>query len=296
MSMVKLRRQYYERTNENDLMSTYASEIKNEYTVHRLEHDGDDYQWTFQKYDDNEEPIEDAPTSMLDANGRTLNRIEFHFDGAENNKPDVDRAPLSAIVDINLSHYRNSADEEALNHTHAQPNLHIDTGTSQTSERFTKANPNGIVNGGAVITDNGGTIQYAQISADSSISNLIESKEARAEKLGANFAGDGKSKDVTAEAARINAAFTTSTLSTCVDNVSEAMEAALEGVAKLMGLDTGAVEFSLSTEFYGTSKDWQAMQVLQEAYEKGFYTWEGFVLEAADIGFTLDGDGIAPMP
>lgn len=303
LSMVKTRRQFYERDDDDD-MSAYG-ELKNEYTVHRLQYPVDEdgnqiagskLQWTYQRYDEQDIPIDEMPVVITDAKGGSLDRIQFFFAGAENNKPDVDNAPLDPIVDINLSHYRNSADEEALNHTHAAPMLGIDVGMSQTSDQFKVANPNGIRTGDAVITANGGSIDYKQIGADSSISNLIESKEARAEKLGANFAGEGKSKDVTAEAARINAAFTTSTLSTCVDNVSEALEAALEGVALLMGNSGESIEFSLSTEFYGTTKDWQAFESLKDAYDRGFYTWEGFVLEASKIGFTLDGDGSAAMP
>ncbi|MCP6133308.1 DUF4055 domain-containing protein, partial [Klebsiella pneumoniae] len=38
--------------------------------------------------------------------------IPFTFVGAQNNDPSIDESPLAALVEINLGHYRNSADYE----------------------------------------------------------------------------------------------------------------------------------------------------------------------------------------
>ena len=305
LTMVKLRRCFYDRDDEDDTAD--YSDLEHEYTYYRLT----DGACTYQRYDDSNEPIDDAPVPMTYSGGTPLDFIPFYFVGAENNKPNVDDSPLSGIVDLNLSHYRNSADEEALNHTHAAPMLHIDTGQNQAADAFTKANPNGIRTGDAVITQGGGTVAYQQIASDAAISNLMAAKEERMEKIGARYAGEGNSKDVTAEAARINAAFTTSTLTTAVGNVSEAIEAALIGVAKMLNVayepitqtidgeqvQTKVVAFELSKDFYGETLIWQAIQPLVDLYDRGLLTLDGLkVALKQSSGVELDGNGDAPVP
>ena len=45
-------------------------------------------------------------------NGRVINRIPFEFFGVRDNTPCVDKPPLLDLVDVNLSHYRTTADYE----------------------------------------------------------------------------------------------------------------------------------------------------------------------------------------
>lgn len=306
LTMVKLRRCFFDREDEENDLSGY-SDMEFEYTYYRLI----DGECTYQRYDDSDTEIDDNPIPITGSDRAPLDFIPFYFIGAENNKPDVDESPLSGIVDLNLSHYRNSADEEALNHTHAAPILGIDTGVNQTAEQFAKANPNGIRTGDAVITQGGGAVGYQQIAADSAIANLMLAKENRMEKVGARYAGEGNSKDVTAEAARINAAFTTSTLSTAVGNISEAIEAALTGLATMMGLDVTptittvdgeevqekVVAFELSKDFYGETLIWQAIQPLVDLYDRGLLTLEGLQDACKQaVGIEIDGNGEAAMP
>lgn len=312
LTMVKLRRCFFDREDEEDDLSGY-SDIEFEYTYYRLTYNESmkRFECTYQRYNDSDEPIDDDPVVITGSDKLPLNKIEFYFIGAENNKPDVDESPLSGIVDLNLSHYRNSADEEALNHTHAAPMLHIDTGINQTSEQFTKSNPNGMRTGDIVVTQGSGEMGYKQISADSAIANLMLAKENRMEKVGARYAGEGNSKDVTAEAARINAAFTTSTLTTAVGNISEAIEAALTGLANMMGIDVTpiitmvdgeevqekVVAFELSKDFYGETLIWQAIQPLVDLYDRGLLTLEGLQDACKQaVGIEIDGDGAAPVP
>jgi len=77
------------------------------------------------------------------ANGKLLDRIPFIIAGSYSNDPAVDDAALYDIAEINIGHYRNSADYEEGIFLHGQPMLHIDVGTTSAIE-FETLNPNGI--------------------------------------------------------------------------------------------------------------------------------------------------------
>jgi hypothetical protein len=136
----------------------------------------------------------------------------------------------------------------------------------------------------------GGSFELAQIEANSALSEALKDKEAQAEKIGARFAGEGNSKDVTAEAARINAAFTTSTLSTLVGNVSEAIEAALEACAQFLG-DTGeSVEYQLNKQFYGQEPNIELARFYTDLYDLGRLSSSNYTDLMREINIELDGD------
>lgn len=280
LSFVKLRECYYDRT---DTLDDYGTE-KVRYRILRLTDEG----YTHQVVEEDGTEPEEAITVKM-AKDQPFNFIPFYFVGAENNKPDVDDAPISGIVDVNASHYINTADNEQLNHLYALPTLHLDMGEGSNGDTFNTANPNGVKLGGGLLTGGRGSAALLQIEANGSLAALIKQKEDQAEKIGARFAGDGNSKDVTAEAARINAAFTTSTLTTVVTNVSEALEAALEAVAMFMGIDAKQVEYKLNTQFYGQGIDEKKGAFLLSLFERGdLISPEQFKTEMDKLGIDLD--------
>ena len=57
----------------------------------------------------------------LDAKGMPFNEILFQFVGAENNSPDIDFPPLYDLAELNIGHYRNSADYEETSFIAGQP-------------------------------------------------------------------------------------------------------------------------------------------------------------------------------
>lgn len=282
LNYVKLREAYYERDN----YKTGYGSLKYRYRVLELV----DGVYNHSVFDENGKQIGETVQPKV-SGGAAFDYLPFHFIGAENNKPDVDDAPLSGIVDINASHYINSADNEQLNHLYSLATPHLDVGVNQTSEAFQAANPRGIEAGQGVVTQGGGTFTLNQIQANGSLSELIDKKEAQAEKIGARFAGEGNSKDVTAEAARMNAAFTTATLTTVVGNVSEGIEAALEDCAVFIGVSVEAIEFNLNTSFYGQQPNFELGAFYNGLYDVGRITWDNYVALMSSIGIEIDGEG-----
>lgn len=263
LSFVKLAEPYSERSADG----WTVKETETRYRVLRLVNGV----YTQTLYDKSGAIIE--PESKPKQNGSTMNHIPFYFIGAENNKPDVDDAPISGIVDCNISHYQNSADLEQNVHVHSGSTLIIKTEMSLQS--FQEANPNGVsvgANEGLSLGPNGDA-KLLQLNADSASSELMQAKERQAEALGAVYATNSDAKNVTAEAARINAAQSTSTLTTLVGNVSEAVQAALIDCSLFMA-GGDAVEYSLNQDFHAETLDPQFTAMLQQGVDLEFTSFE----------------------
>ena len=259
VNFVKLAEKYTERS--DDMWTLKEEETR--YRVLRLQNGV----YTQALYDDAGRVITEEFEPMQ--NGKTMDHIPFYFIGSEDNQPTVDDAPISGIVDCNISHYQNSADLEQNVHVHSGSTLTMTS--SMSSEQFKEANPSG-VNIGAnegLFLGQDGDAKLLQLEADSASSNLMEAKERQAEALGAVYANQSDSKNVTAEAARINAAQTTSTLTTAVGNVSEAIEAAATDCAMFMGSGE-LVDYSLNQDFYAETFNPQIAAMLETGVLNGW--------------------------
>jgi len=215
-----------------------------QYRVLRLR-DGVYTQAVYDK-DDNVVVDEFAPKH---AAGGTFDHIPFHFIGSETNRPDVDKAVISGIVDLNTAHYQLSADSMKNLHIHSGGLLHIDSGQTSATE-WKEVNPNGVMVGAdtGVVTQ-GGSISLVQLAPADAVEAKLKSLEGNMLSVGAHLITE-RGDNETAEAARIDASTKSSALLTVTDNVSESLEAALEDVALFMGGDPAHVEFALNREFY----------------------------------------------
>ena len=259
LTFVKLREIYTERSQDGWSLGI----AKNRYRVLRLRNGI----YTQELLDDSATVI--TPEFSPLQNGSEMDHIPFFFVGSENNKPDADGAPISGIVDCNISHYQNSADLEQNVHIHAGSTLVITTET--TPDQFTKANPQGVTIGAneGLNLGKSGSAELLQLQSDSASSQLMEAKERQAEALGAVYATNSDAKNVTAEAARINAAQSTSTLTTLVGNISEAVQAALIECARFQGL-SDVIEFALNQDFHAETLDPQFASLLQQGVDLEF--------------------------
>lgn len=251
---------------ERDSSNVFAeSEEVKRYRVLRLE----DGVYNQALYDDSGKVINEPFTPRQ--NGAVMDHIPFYFAGAENNKPSVDDAPISGIVDCNISHYQNSADREQNNHVHSGSTMIMKTKLDP--DRLRDANPNGFAVGAnqGINLGEDGDAKLLQLNPNSSIGELMHDKERQAEALGAVYATNSDAKNVTAEAARINAAQSTSTLTTLTGNVSEAIEAALTDCALFMG-SSEDVEYALNQDFHAETLDPQFAALLQQGVDLEFIT------------------------
>lgn len=176
--------------------------------------------------------------------------IPFTFIGATNNDHTVDDAPLLPLAELNIGHFRNSADNEESSFVVGQPTLFIAPGENMSRQTFLEANPNGVKMGsrsghniGA-----GGNAFLVQADANNLAKENMLQKEQQAIQIGAQLITP--STQITAESARLQRGADTSVMATIANNVSSAYTQALKWVAGVMGVTDDGIEFTLNVEFF----------------------------------------------
>jgi hypothetical protein len=176
------------------------------------------------------------------------NTIPFVFIGSDNNDAAIDPSPLETLVDLNIGHYRNSADVEESSFICSQPTLMIYPSLAWTQANHDKYNPNGVRLGsrsGHLFAE--GRSELLQAQESNLAKTLMLDKENQAVMAGAQLLTP--TAQITAESARIQRGADTSIMSTIAGNVSTAYEQAIKWCAEMMGA-TGEIVFELNQEFF----------------------------------------------
>ncbi|EMH4161647.1 DUF4055 domain-containing protein [Pluralibacter gergoviae] len=242
-------------------------EIKNQYRVLTLENGG--YRHRLWKEGDEVPSLDAWPT---DFSKKTFDHIPFHFFGAEDNSPDVDKAPLEDLAQVNILHYGNSATVEESGFISSQPTLFFTTDIEQ--DEFDKWNPNGIQIGSTSGYSLGkaGTVTMVQASEGQLARTLMQDKENQMLMIGARIVQQSGQNE-TAEAARIRYSSDNSVLGTVAGNVSEAIVLSLLDAWRFMSSgepNRKNVVFWLNQEFFDESIDSQMILAQVQLWQQGF--------------------------
>lgn len=188
----------------------------------------------------------------LKADGTVWNEIPFTFAGAQNNDETPDKAPLLDIAEVNISHYRNSADYEESAFMVGQPTPWA-AGLSQSW--VDEVMKGGVLIGSRafLLLPEGGTAGLMQADPNQMPLKGMQEKEAQMIKLGARIISDSTG-DETAEAARIRFAGQTSQLAVLVGNVQAAVMKCLGWAQEFMG-GTGEIVLVINMEFFESKAD-----------------------------------------
>jgi hypothetical protein len=185
-----------------------------------------------------------------DTKGMDPGVIPFTFIGATNNDHTIDDAPLLPLAELNIGHFRNSADNEESSFVVGQPTLFIAPSDQMSLQVFQEANPNGVKMGsrsghniGA-----GGNAFLVQAEANNLAKENMKQKEEQAIQIGAQLITP--SQQITAESARLQRGADTSVMSTIAGNVSAAYTQALKWAAGMVGSPEDGIEFKLNTDFF----------------------------------------------
>lgn len=190
------------------------------------------------------------------SDGSTWDEIPFMFMGSENNDKTVDKSPLYDIAEINVAHYRNSADYEESSFMVGQPTPVI----SGLTQSWVEANfEEGVFLGSrrSIPLPEGGSADLLQANANQMPERGMEQKEQQMVMIGARIIQDNTG-DETAEAAKIRFAGQNSKLGTIVGNVKDGMLVCLGWAIEFMGGST-EVELEFNTQFYEASIDPQLL-------------------------------------
>lgn len=233
------------------------------FRVLRLTEDG----YTQQVYDDAGRP-KDEPYTPRMAGGEAFDHIPLHIAGAKTNLPGIDMPPLYDIARTNIGHYQTTGNVMESGYVGTQPLIHVDVGQTDLSE-WKEHNPGPVTlgNRNGLVTK-GGKLEIVQAESTDYNMNVMERLESQMVMLGARLVQSGGQPE-TAEAVRVTAAAEASVLEVVVGNGSEAIEAALEDVARFMGIDPDTVSYSLSSNFWESTLDANQLQAVIQARQFG---------------------------
>ena len=194
-----------------------------------------------------------------------LSYIPFAFVGAMNNDAQPDRPPLLDLADLNLAHYRNSADFEESAFLVGQPQLVI-VGATEEWRQQTGAIMFGARKALAAPYD--GDIKLLQVAPNTLIQEAMRDKEAKMQALGARIMSATEAvKTATQSAAETKSAY--SQLSLACDNVSAAYTRALQWVETWGSDGTSKAFFAIDTRFNDLTLDANAIRETVAAWQAG---------------------------
>jgi hypothetical protein len=249
-------REVYETTNDG-----FEYEVKDQYRELRME-DG----FYIQRLWRESELVEIVQPTMF--SGARWDRIPFEFVGTINNDSDLDPSLLFGLSELNIGHYRNSADLEENCYIHGQ--LTLGVVSEMSGAEFKESNPSGIQVGSrrGHFLGKGGDFVSVQAEPNQLADKLMERKEKQMLAIGARLIEQGGTNE-TAEGVRARTGADSANLSSLAHNVSSAMKQALMWAADFMGPPGQEVVFTLNQEFYPETLDAQMAAALIQLYDRG---------------------------
>jgi hypothetical protein len=205
--------------------------------------------------------------------GEPLDFIPFEFFGPMSRTPAIQRSPILGLVNLNLSHYRTTADVEHGAHFTALP-------TPWVAGDIVQGNNNGELAIGAGVAwqlEVGATVGLLEYTGQGldALRNLQQDKERRMAVLGARLLEEQKNGVESAKAIGLRHRGENSILSSIAGTVSRGMEAVLNWADLWSGGNGEGNSFELNQDFVGMPmqpsemvhlvKTWQTGGIGQEA-------------------------------
>lgn len=204
--------------------------------------------------------------------GSRMDFIPFVFVGAEDNTADIDKPPLLDIANVNVGHYRNSADYEDALFMVGQPTPVITGLDSQFIEKH---------KGQFVIGSRAAWLLPANSSANllessrdiGGLSKAMESKESQMIQLGARLIDSNPAGVEAAETIRLRQSGEASVLASVAENVTRGLQAVLEWAAEWMSGSPDDVEFACNTDFFPARLNSADLKELVASWQGGVITY-----------------------
>ena len=231
--------------------------VDNQYTVER---------WKMAMGQDQKpHPVLIGDSKVPLINGKPLDHIPFVFFNPYDHRPEPSKPPFIDLCNMNLAHYRNSADYEHALYLTAQPTPWV---AGQLDE---KSRPTAI---GA------GTIWY--LPEDSKAGMLefsgkgiaaqrdaMQDKEDRMASLGARMIKDTTRVQEKAETARLRARGETSLVLDALQTVETGVQRLVKWAAEWVGAPTTDIEISLNKDFVDSQMDANMLMALVKSWQTG---------------------------
>jgi hypothetical protein len=241
-----------------------------------------------------------------DKNGNPLREIPFIFLGADNNDEHVDTSPIKDLVDLNLAHYRNSADYEESCYLVGQPTPWM-SGLSQAWVDDVLKGEVFLGSRSVIPLPQGATAGLLQANPNTLPFEAMQHKERQMVALGAKIV-EQKEVQRTATEAGLEHAGEVSTLTAAAENIFLGYKRALVFAGAFVGAEIATIDFDLTEalnqkvlspeEAAAVVAAWQGGLIDYEearwAFKKGGLAWkdDDEVKEANDA----DGLRLPPAP
>lgn len=202
--------------------------------------------------------------------GRPIARIPFEFFGVRDNTPCVDKPPLLDLVDVNLSHYRTTADYEHGLHFTGLPTPVVTGFYPDDTTSFR------IGSGTAwILPDPAAKAFYLEFSGQglSELREALKSKESMMATLGARILAPEKRVAETAQTAAIHRAGENSVLASMAQAISIGITHCLEYMANWAGI-AGDVSMEVNRDYLPNSMTYQDVAELVKSWQAGAISHE----------------------
>lgn len=206
------------------------------------------------------------PTVPRKFNGASWDRIPFFFVGSQNNDESPDKSLLYDIAELNIAHYRNSADYEESSYMTGQPTPWASGLTQSWVDTVMKGGVH-IGSRAIVLLPEGGNFGLAQANPNQMPQQGMLDKEQQMIKIGANIISD-VSGNLRVDQIKITFSGKTSKLALLVSNVEQAYYNALAACAEFMGGEAEA-EISINKEFFDSRIDPQQIMASIALLDRG---------------------------
>jgi len=197
--------------------------------------------------------------------GKTLDYIPFVFINPYDLRPEIEKPPFLDLCNVNLSHYRNSADYEHALYMTAQP-------TPWCSGAFNEKNtPSSIGPHSLWVLPEGGSAGMLEFTGAGikAQRDAMSDKEDRMAALGARMIVEGRSRNEAAETARMRGRGEMSLLVSVVKSVNEAFERLFRRAADWVSSDPDEVVITLNRDFVETRMEAKELDSIVKAWQSG---------------------------
>jgi len=198
-------------------------------------------------------------------NGAPLNRIPFVFINTFDLRPDIEKPPFLDLANVNLGHYRNSADYEHALYLTAQPTAWIAGQLDETKK------PTSIGSGTIWYLPEDtkvGMLEFTGAGVESQRA-AMQDKETRMSSLGAQMIKTESRSNETAETARLHGRGETSLLTNAVNMSAAGLRMAFRISAEWVGAKVEEVDAKLNKDFVETRLAPEEVNAIVKAWQGG---------------------------
>lgn len=251
---------------ETDTDDEFVSDIVTQFRVLDLDEQNFYRQRLFRKGQKDGEWVQEGDDVYPLRGGKKMQKIQFVFNGSETNTPDVQKPPILDLVNVNLGHYRNSADHEHGLHFTALPTPVITGHRSPPGEVIAIGSESFLV-----LSETGAEAFYMEFNGAGlePMQSAMDKKERQMATLGARMLAEDKKGVEAEETARIHRSGEGGVLGSLVGSVSKGIRRALRMAAEWANDNADAIEFDLNKDFMPTTMQPQLLKELLQAWQSG---------------------------